>query len=77
MNSDSSKRTSSSSPMNRQNTRKSRHTKSRRCRDKIKKDKCSVAAAQVKEDSHEKHAKMDCITKAVNAKLKDFEKLFP
>ena len=71
--SDSSKQAPSESPRNRHTNRKPRHTKSQRHRDKVKPDKCSVAVAQVKEDSHKKHPKMDYITEAVNAKLKEFE----
>ena len=75
MKSNSSKQISSERPRIRHTNRKPRHTKSRRYRNKAKLDKCSTAADQVKEDSHKKHPKMDCITKAVKAKLKEFETL--
>ena len=55
--------------------RKPRHTKSQRYRDKMKKDKSSVAIAQVKEDSHKKHPKMDHVSSSIECKLKEFETL--
>lgn len=55
---------------------KPRHTKSQHYQDKVKKEKCSVAAAQVKEDSRKRHPKMDCISSSLELKLKECEMLF-
>ena len=55
--------------------RKPRHTKSQRYRDKVKKDKSSVAIAQVKEDSHKRHPKVDYVSSSLELKLKEYETL--
>ena len=70
--SNSSKRTVPSN-----SNQKLKHNKSRRYCNKVKKGCSSDTIVQAKENSHKKHPKMDYISKAIQAKLKDFETLCP
>lgn len=56
-------------------SKKPRHSKNQKCRNKLKRDLCPAATAKFKEDSHKKHLKVDHANKAVKAKIQEFEAL--
>ena len=57
------------------NQPKSNQSKSQCYRNKIKNNPTSNTVAKGKEDSHKKHSKVNCINKAINGTVKEFETL--